>query len=109
MSCSWPLASLTVPCARRPLFLRRRRNAFHGDALEDRHGPQGRRDAQYREETLDGRLGASNPHDFLGVERSVRGSRWELAEADERAGLAIAQRFSLPEIVGRLMAARASA
>ena len=43
---------------------------------------------------------------FLGVERSVRGNRWEIAEADERVGLAIAQRFDLPEIVGRLMAAR---
>jgi len=43
---------------------------------------------------------------FLGIERSVRGNRWEIAEADERLALAIAQRFELPEIVGRLLAAR---
>jgi single-stranded-DNA-specific exonuclease len=43
---------------------------------------------------------------YLGVERSARGNRWELAKADERLSLAIAQRFDLPEIVGRLLAAR---
>ena len=43
---------------------------------------------------------------FLGVERSFRGNRWEVAAADERTGLALAQRFQLPELVGRLMASR---
>lgn len=43
---------------------------------------------------------------YLGVERSARGNRWEIAEADERHALAIAQRFDLPELVGRLLAAR---
>ena len=43
---------------------------------------------------------------FLGVERSFRGNRWAVAAGDERVGLALAQRFQLPEIVGRLMASR---
>lgn len=43
---------------------------------------------------------------FLGVEKSLRGNRWELPEIDDRTGLALAQRYGLPEIVGRLMAAR---
>jgi single-stranded-DNA-specific exonuclease len=37
---------------------------------------------------------------FLGVERSVTGRRWRARLGDERAGLAIAQRLALPEIVG---------
>jgi single-stranded-DNA-specific exonuclease len=47
-----------------------------------------------------------NPGAFLGVERSLKGRAWRLRLADERLGLALAQQFSLPEIVGRLMAAR---
>lgn len=43
---------------------------------------------------------------FLGVERSFRGNRWEVAAVDERVGLALAQRFQLPDLVGRLMAGR---
>jgi single-stranded-DNA-specific exonuclease len=43
---------------------------------------------------------------FLGVERSLTGRRWRARMGDERAGLAIAQRLSLPEIVGRLLAGR---
>ncbi|MBL22801.1 MAG: single-stranded-DNA-specific exonuclease RecJ [Rhodospirillaceae bacterium] len=43
---------------------------------------------------------------YLGVERSFSGKRWEAAETDERLGLALAQRFGLPEIVGRILAAR---
>ena len=43
---------------------------------------------------------------FLGVERSLTGRRWRGRPSDERLGLAIAQRFSLPEIVGRLLAGR---
>jgi single-stranded-DNA-specific exonuclease len=43
---------------------------------------------------------------FLGVERSLTGRRWRARLADERAGLAIAQRLGLPEIVGRLLAGR---
>ncbi len=43
---------------------------------------------------------------FLGVERSVTGRRWRARLGDDRAGLAIAQRLALPEIVGRLLAGR---
>ncbi len=42
----------------------------------------------------------------LGVERSLTGRRWRARHGDERAGLALAQRFGLPEIIGRLLAAR---
>lgn len=42
----------------------------------------------------------------LGVERSAAGRRWYAREGDARAGLALAQRFGLPEIIGRVMAAR---
>src|SRR6516162_11418006 len=43
---------------------------------------------------------------FLGVERSLLGRRWRARGGDDREGLAIAQRLALPEIVGRLLAAR---
>jgi len=42
----------------------------------------------------------------LGVERSLTGRRWRPRLADDRAGLALAQRLALPEIVGRVLAAR---
>ena len=42
----------------------------------------------------------------LGVERSVSGKRWRSRLMDDRLGLAIAQRLALPEIVGRVLAAR---
>ena len=48
-----------------------------------------------------------NDHpDVLGVSSSVSGRRWIWREAPERIGQAIAQRLALPEIVGRLIAAR---
>jgi single-stranded-DNA-specific exonuclease len=43
---------------------------------------------------------------FLGVERSFGGRRWHQRHSDDRQGLAIAQRFGVPELVGRLLAAR---
>ena len=43
---------------------------------------------------------------FLGVERSYGGRAWRQRRADDRQGLAIAQRFGIPELVGRLLAAR---
>ncbi|MDH3665504.1 MAG: single-stranded-DNA-specific exonuclease RecJ [Paracoccaceae bacterium] len=44
---------------------------------------------------------------FLGVERSATGRRWVGPGAEvERLGLAIAQAHGLPEIVGRVLAAR---
>jgi single-stranded-DNA-specific exonuclease len=45
-------------------------------------------------------------HAFLGVERSYGGRAWRQRRADDRQGLAIAQRFGIPELVGRLLAAR---
>jgi hypothetical protein len=42
----------------------------------------------------------------LGVEHSICGRRWRARGGDTRAGMALAQRFGLPEIVGRLLAAR---
>lgn len=48
----------------------------------------------------------ANADPFLGVRRSVRGNCWELADCDDRAALALAQRFGLPDIIGRLLAAR---
>jgi single-stranded-DNA-specific exonuclease len=42
----------------------------------------------------------------LGVERSAGGRRWRAREGDVRLGLALAQRHGLPEVVGRIMAAR---
>jgi single-stranded-DNA-specific exonuclease len=43
---------------------------------------------------------------FLGVARSLSGRRWQTPAVDERVGFGIAQRLELPEIVGRLLAAR---
>jgi single-stranded-DNA-specific exonuclease len=43
---------------------------------------------------------------FLGVERSLCGRRWRQRAGDDRAGLALAQQLGLPEILGRLLAAR---
>lgn len=40
------------------------------------------------------------------VAKSVTGRRWVLRGSDDRAGLTLAQRFGLPEVVGRVMAAR---
>jgi single-stranded-DNA-specific exonuclease len=42
----------------------------------------------------------------LGVGRSLTGRRWIWREGEERLGLGIAQRLGLPEILGRLLAAR---
>ncbi len=42
----------------------------------------------------------------FGVERSFAGKRWRLRPADDRLALALAQRLDLPEVVGRIMAAR---
>ncbi len=49
-----------------------------------------------------------SPAAFLGVERSARGLKWveRLAPSDAYLGAAIAQRHNLPEIIGRLLAAR---
>ncbi|MGE4278741.1 MAG: single-stranded-DNA-specific exonuclease RecJ [Magnetospirillum sp.] len=43
---------------------------------------------------------------FLGVERSLTGRRWQEAGGDERLALTLSQRLTLPEVVGRVLAAR---
>ena len=43
---------------------------------------------------------------FLGVSRSVSGRRWQSRLIDARAALTHSQRLALPEIVGRVIAAR---
>ena len=42
----------------------------------------------------------------LGVARSLSGRRWVWRVGEDRVGLGIAQRLGVPEIVGRLLAAR---
>ena len=42
----------------------------------------------------------------LGISRSLSGRRWVWRSGEDRIGLGIAQRMELPEIVGRLLAAR---
>ncbi|MGH7187764.1 MAG: single-stranded-DNA-specific exonuclease RecJ [Acetobacteraceae bacterium] len=42
----------------------------------------------------------------LGVARSLSGRRWVWREAEERLGLGIAERLGLPELLGRVLAAR---
>lgn len=43
---------------------------------------------------------------LLGVSRSLRGKFWHLQPSDDRLALALAQRFALPELAGRVLAAR---
>ena len=50
---------------------------------------------------------ADAPRCMLGVENSVLGRRWVSRDpAADRLGLAIAQAHGLPEVVGRVLAAR---
>ncbi len=46
------------------------------------------------------------PSAFLGVESSFTGRRWIARPYDERAALALSQRFSLPEAIARSLSAR---
>ncbi len=43
---------------------------------------------------------------LLGVDRSISGRRWQMRLGDDRAALALSQRLALPEVVGRVLAAR---
>ena len=49
---------------------------------------------------------SGQPPPFIGVARSLGGKRWRARGDDDRLGLALSQRFGLPEAVGRIMAAR---
>ncbi len=58
-------------------------------------------------ETVGNGSGASpQAESFLGVERSLSGRRWVSRPVDERGALALTQRLGLPEVVGRILAAR---
>ncbi|MGH7067961.1 MAG: single-stranded-DNA-specific exonuclease RecJ [Acetobacteraceae bacterium] len=46
------------------------------------------------------------PPPALGVVRSLSGRRWVWREAEERLGLGIAERLGVPELLGRVLAAR---
>src|SRR5690606_444816 len=43
---------------------------------------------------------------FLGVAHSFTGRRWRVRRCDDRTALALAQRLTAPESVGRVLAAR---
>ncbi len=43
---------------------------------------------------------------FLGVERSLTGRRWRSRVTDDRLAQALSQRLGLPDLVGRVLAAR---
>ncbi len=43
---------------------------------------------------------------FLNISKSVKGQRWQVRLQDQRLAQAIAQKHDLPEILGRVMAAR---
>ena len=46
------------------------------------------------------------PEAFLGVEKSLMGRRWVARPCDERLALTLAQRLSMPEIIGRVLESR---
>ncbi len=48
----------------------------------------------------------TGPAAFLGVARSLAGRRWQMRTGDERLAAALSQRLALPEIIGRVLAAR---
>ena len=48
----------------------------------------------------------TRPRAFLNVERSAQGRRWKARLDDQRMAEAISQRHELPEILGRVLAAR---
>ena len=50
--------------------------------------------------------GDGKPRAFLNVERSASARRWKARLDDQRTAEAISQRHELPEIIGRVLAAR---
>ena len=51
-------------------------------------------------------VAVTEPRTFLDVTRSVTGRGWRSRLADDRGALALAQRLEVPEIIGRVLAAR---
>ena len=62
--------------------------------------------ARRRESAAQMMDGGINDGAVLGVARSATGRRWIWRQGEARTGLGIAQRLGLPEILGRLLAAR---
>ena len=56
--------------------------------------------------TLDQKDHRTDTDCFLGIEKSLKGKRWIKRDADDRQALALAQRYGLPEVVGRVLAGR---
>ena len=50
--------------------------------------------------------GIATSGSFLNVEQSLGGKRWRPRLTDERGALAIAQRLGVPDVLGRVLAAR---
>jgi single-stranded-DNA-specific exonuclease len=51
-------------------------------------------------------LMAAGPQPFLGVAASATGRRWRARDLDERLAAALSQRLDVPDIIGRVLAAR---
>ncbi|MGH6980625.1 MAG: DHH family phosphoesterase, partial [Stellaceae bacterium] len=51
-------------------------------------------------------MSATESDSFLGISHSFTGRRWRARVGDDRISLSMAQRLAVPEIVGRVMAAR---
>ena len=49
---------------------------------------------------------AAGSEPFLGVTRSLGGRRWVVRPCDDRTALALSQRLGIPEVLGRVLAAR---
>src|ERR1700710_981007 len=47
-----------------------------------------------------------NHLNVLGIEKSLTGRRWIWRPSEERLGLGLAEKLGLPELMGRLLAAR---
>ncbi len=56
--------------------------------------------------TLDQHGQGTDTDCFLGVKKSLKGKRWIVRDTDDRQALALAQRYGLPEVVGRVLAGR---
>jgi single-stranded-DNA-specific exonuclease len=58
---------------------------------------------------LDSRTVSASPSPFLGVSRSITGRSWRARSFVSRDAQAIAEKYDLPELLGRVLAARSVA